>query len=159
MSIELSKTANTVHSVCYGSECVAAILSCRLGLSGISELSVVTDSSSFIGSELRCPDRGASRPTVEQGPPASLAPGPLNARLLVLPALRGLRVNTPWVTSRSRSGPSHSAVRLCGASLCARTVQVQVQVCFTSVGGQVQPLDVALRPDSVLSKLCNSSAN
>jgi hypothetical protein len=25
-------------------------------------------------------------------------------------------------------------------------VQVQVQVCFTSVGGQVQPMDVALRP-------------
>jgi hypothetical protein len=25
-------------------------------------------------------------------------------------------------------------------------VQVQVQVCFTSVDGQVQPLDVALQP-------------
>jgi hypothetical protein len=29
---------------------------------------------------------------------------------------------------------------------CISAVQVQVQVCFTSVGGQVQPLDVALRP-------------
>jgi hypothetical protein len=35
--------------------------------------------------------------------------------------------------------------------------QVQVQVCFTSVDGQVQPLDVALG-HSVLSKLCDSSA-
>jgi hypothetical protein len=40
-----------------------------------------------------------------------------------------------------------------------RQVQVQVQVRFTSVDGQVQPLDVAPFSHSVLSKCCNSSAN
>jgi hypothetical protein len=38
-------------------------------------------------------------------------------------------------------------------------VQVQVQVCFTSVGGQVQPLDVALRPQRFVKVMGNSSAN
>jgi hypothetical protein len=38
-----------------------------------------------------------------------------------------------------------------------RAVQVQVQVCFTSVCGQVQPLDVALS-NSVRHKSCDSSA-
>jgi hypothetical protein len=44
-----------------------------------------------------------------------------------------------------------------GGSVRRPTVQVQVQVCFTSVCGQVQPLDVALS-NSVRHKSCNSSA-
>jgi hypothetical protein len=46
-------------------------------------------------------------------------------------------------------GPSahgKSAVRLTRLHRLLVQVQVQVQVCFTSVDGQVQPLDVVLQP-------------
>jgi hypothetical protein len=44
-----------------------------------------------------------------------------------------------------------------GESKLCRWFRSQVQVCFTSVDGQVQPLDVALG-HSVLQKLCDSNA-
>jgi hypothetical protein len=52
---------------------------------------------------------------------------------------------------RLPEGGGRSVGKIGGTPTCSW--QVQVQVCFTSVDGQVQPLDVALG-HSVLSKRC-----
>jgi hypothetical protein len=56
------------------------------------------------------------------------------------------RVSQVSVMTGQPPGPCHAGLRHALLYLAANLIQVQVQVCFTSVDGQVQPLDVALQP-------------